>query len=547
MELTVRNFRGIEAASITLAPVALVCAPNGIGKTSIAQALACALTGNPIPFADMPKNKAALLLRDGAQRGKATIAANDNERTVNWPGASVSGSDDAPKASTIAAGLTSLATTPARMVPQLLAQYLPLQPTVADLHKALKDAGIDDNTIAALWARIEQVGWDEAHRGAKEFGTKAKGKWEQITGEAFGAVKAQGWRSRLLPDDATVDDLSAKVKAAQSEYEKAVGDAAMGDAERQQLEQQAKEKDAHVGVIGEMEALLQEKAGQLAKAREALNALPAPGTAQRAPLICPHCEGKVEYSGAQLIAFVQQIAPEENRRRQDAISNARALVNDLDSEHRGIMGRIAGLQQKVQQADRAAALLAEYDGKGTSAAAIERARHELEAAQDVVAAWHNTQEAARCAETIAKNIAIVAALDFGGVRKAVLERALGAFNAELMALCAAAQWAAVAITDDMTVSYGGRPYALLSASQQFRARVILQIAMARIDKSAAVVIDAADILDRAGRNGLFALLRSVGLPALVTSTANAPDEVPRLAAAGIGRSYWIENATTKEL
>lgn len=546
MELTVRNFRGIEAASITLAPVALVCAPNGIGKTSIAQALACALTGNPIPFPDMPKNKAALLLRDGAQRGKATIAANDNERTVNWPGASVSGSDDAPKASTIAAGLTSLATTPAKMVPQLLAQYLPLQPTVADLHKALKDAGIDDNTIAALWARIEQVGWDEAHRGAKEFGTKAKGKWEQITGDAFGAVKAQGWRSRLLPDDAIIDDLQAAVTKAQASYDKAVGDSALDDAEREQLQQTV---DGATLLKSEMEVAaqdLQAKADQIEQAREALRALPQPGAMRRA-LTCVHCQGQLELQGQQLVAFVQTVDPAENQKRQEAIDKARALLNQLETEARTMTSRQHQRENEMQQAKRAAERLAVFNGKGTSAAAIEQARHELEAAQDVVAAWHNTQEASRCAETIAKNIAIVAALDFGGVRKAVLERALGAFNSELMALCAAAQWAAVAITDDMTVSYGGRPYALLSASQQFRARVILQIAMARIDKSAAVVIDAADILDRAGRNGLFALLRSVGLPALVTSTANAPDEVPRLAAAGIGRSYWIENATTKEL
>lgn len=545
MELTVRNFRGIESASITLAPVALVCAPNGIGKTSIAQALACALTGNPIPFADMPKNKAALLLRDGAQRGKVTIAANDNERTVNYPGASISGSEDAPQASPIAAGLTSLATTPVKMVPQLLAQYLPMQPTVSDLHKALHGT-VDDSTVAQLWARIEQVGWDDAHRGAKDFGTKAKGKWEQITGEAFGAVKAQGWRSRLLPEDATVDDLKAAVAKAQAAYDKVVGDAALDDAERQQLQQLV---DGATLLKSEAQVAaedMQAKAGQIDAARDALQALPQPGAMRRA-LTCVHCQGQLELQGQQLVAFVQTVDPTENQRRQEAIDKARALLTKLQDEHRAMAGRQHQREADLQQAQRAAARLAAFEGKGTSTAAIEQARYELEAAQDVVAAWHNTQEAARCADTIAKNIAICAALDFGGVRKAVLERALGAFNAELMHLCALAMWDAVSIGEDMTVSYGGRPYALLSASQQFRARVILQVAMARIDKSAAVVIDAADILDRAGRNGLFALLRSVGIPALVTSTANAPDEVPRLAAAGIGRSYWIDNGNTTEL
>ena len=93
----------------------------------------------------------------------------------------------------------------------------------------------------------------------------------------------------------------------------------------------------------------------------------------------------------------------------------------------------------------------------------------------------------------------------------------------------------------------GRPYALLSSSEQFRSRAALQLAMARLDQSSMVVIDGADILDAPARSGLFALLDEAGLPALVCMTLNRREQVPDLEAAGLGQSYWISGGVAQPL
>ena len=71
--------------------------------------------------------------------------------------------------------------------------------------------------------------------------------------------------------------------------------------------------------------------------------------------------------------------------------------------------------------------------------------------------------------------------------------------------------------------------------------------MARLDNSAMVVIDAADVLDGTTRSGLFALLEDSGLPALVCMTLTRREQVPDLAAAGLGQSYWLEGGNCTAL
>ena len=71
--------------------------------------------------------------------------------------------------------------------------------------------------------------------------------------------------------------------------------------------------------------------------------------------------------------------------------------------------------------------------------------------------------------------------------------------------------------------------------------------MAQLDGSAMVVLDAADVLDGPTRSGLFALLEEAGLPALVCMTLSRREQLPDLAAAGLGASWWIEDGVAQPL
>jgi hypothetical protein len=174
-----------------------------------------------------------------------------------------------------------------------------------------------------------------------------------------------------------------------------------------------------------------------------------------------------------------------------------------------------------------------------SAADVQAARDALAQAQAWRVAVQATAQAQAKHAEIVENNALVAALAPDGVRRTVLATKLAALNQRLADLCQTAGWAPVVVADDLSVSFAGRPFVLLSASEQYRARVTLQVALADLDGSDVVIVDAADILDRGGRNGLFAMLRGTGMRSLVCMTMNRVEDVPDLGAAGIGRSYWI--------
>src|SRR5690606_13413853 len=96
---------------------------------------------------------------------------------------------------------------------------------------------------------------------------------------------------------------------------------------------------------------------------------------------------------------------------------------------------------------------------------------------------------------IVRNDALVTILSPDGLRRRKLAAGLDAFNSGLAKLCEAAGWPAVRFDENLEAHYGTRPLWAASASGQWRARVVIQVAMALLDNSPAVVIDEADILD----------------------------------------------------
>ena len=100
----------------------------------------------------------------------------------------------------------------------------------------------------------------------------------------------------------------------------------------------------------------------------------------------------------------------------------------------------------------------------------------------------------------------------------------------------------VIITDDLTFEAGARPYFVLSESEKYRVKAIMQIATALRDESDLVIFDGADILDQKGRNGLLTLLISLKakVRALVGMTLARRELLPDLDSKGLGTSLWME-------
>lgn len=550
MQIKIKNYRGIGAAEIELSPIALVAGTNGAGKTSIAQAVAAALTRNAAIVEGVTKAAAGLLLRDGAKRGQCAIAGPGGTAAANWPGASISVDGDAPPhASAIACGLDCIAEMKPKDAAAALQAALRADPAREQLREALVQAGARPELADAVAAKTDAEGYDAAYKRAQGRATELKGQWELITGERWGAAKAEGWQAGAAPADADLEALSAAAVAADQALEQAVADQAVDAAHVERLRETVRDSSDVMATFKVSPSAKERGLEKLEKARDdarakaeaavaAYAALPSAETTEET-VPCPHCGAHVVIRGRTLVEPSGGPDEAENAARVEAKTQANIEIARTRKAAEEADRASADAHRAVQERARALAALDDLKTGGTSAEDVARARQAVQDAHAAVRAIETTVAATDKHRAIVEMLAVADVLAPTGIRQTALETAMVALHEDMRALSEAAHWAEIAIGEDLAVTYGGRPYRLLSASEQFRARVVLQVALAMRDGSNAVIIDAADILDRQGRNGLFHLLADLPVPALVTMTMNQREDVPVLGR--LGKSYWIDD------
>lgn len=549
MQIQIQNFRGIHEAQLECDGVTLVTGTNAAGKTSIAQAVASALTGNPIPMAGMRKNAAGMLVHTGAAQGQILLEGEEGSAVISWPSAKMQTDGMPPQASPIAAGLDSLADeTRAANRARMLAPYLDADPTVEDLSEALPS--IQPEYQDQLWESIQVNGWDLAYDQAKTKGAEFKGRWHQVTGETYGSKKASNWFPENWDDSLSgmsVQSLTGILDQARRDQDTAISRKAVGEAELK-----AMEKAASVTVnLDSLEKDVEQTKKNHWEAVQYRNGLPpAQDSGSPIEVHCPHCEGPVivtqKVSGGFVLHKITHVSKKEAKERGQAIAAAE--------------GKIANAQDRVWEAERNLAegkrqlkMAKEAQGKfdeakkrqkGMTEEQLDSCREQVRLSEARLAAYNTKKEADHLHATVDANQQVLKVLAPDGLRAWKLAKAVGALNSGVLAsLSRKAGWPVVSLSNDLTPILGGRLYPLLSESEQFRVRVTLQVALAQMDESHAVVVDRADILDREGRNGMMKLLIGVGIPALVCMTILDPkkDPPPDLAARGKGITYWVEN------
>lgn len=554
IEAKVRDFRGIERADIDVAPIALVGGRNASGKTSLAQAIACVLTGETLPVAGVTKGSAGVMVRVGRDAAAATVQSESGTARVDWPACTRRTEKQPPEASVYAAGLKSVVDRDVDRV-AVLSTYLHSAPTRDDLALELADhprLGTAEVT-AAVWDLIQvRGGWDGALAERREKGAELKGRWRQATGQNYGSRIAAAYRSDLDDERRPTEVLAAEAADARKAYETAVGNSAVSGQNRRRLEDMAASVDGCATALRQAEENWAAADKALETALDA-RAECAPATAGGVEVPCPHCGALVVVVRRNLVETVLEkataavIDEAELTRRRLAIAGADGLV----ARRRGELGNATR-----QRGDAEHALKAAQEARTTletapavqDSANLEGARAALEEAERRLADVRTKREADAIAARIADNDLLLGILAPDGLRARKLTQTLDAFNSTRLApLTSAAGWGAVTIDPNLEITYRGRHYGLLSASEQFRVRVILQIAMAQLDGSAIVIIDGADILDGGGRQELFAMLFEAGMPAIVTMTLPNRDRLPELAESGHGRSFWLDRGNLAPL
>ncbi|MCK6442317.1 AAA family ATPase [Elstera cyanobacteriorum] len=552
MRLMIQNFGSLERADVTLSDkITLIAGPNAVGKSTTARALGMLLAGVTIPEGMLKKNSADLV-REGQDGASIALVVGEGQHiSITYPAAQrATAGSDLPYASNIAAGLTSWESLKPDERARLLADLLKTAPTREDLIAALADCGVSDREADALWNDVQSIGWENTEKSQKDTATKAKGAWERVTGERFGSSKAAIWRpANWTPDlmEATEASLKAAEKRAQEERDKAVAGAAVDSAKLEELRAKAAGlAEAQSAVLDAKDALSKAE-HELTKAESDQQALPLIDTGNSVP--CPHCGSavlaEVHHRTRELRLAKAEVLPDaEIKSRQMAKASADGAVENRRSAVNAARTALSVAEARQREAETAAHELAQAEGRSGSLDAVTKATDALNTAKARLKAWADANAAKAEYQKFARADAVAKILSDTGVRKAKLQKVLEMFaDSYLAPLCDGAKWKRVEIAPDLSPTYGGRAWPVLSESERYRVEIILRIALATLDGSAMVIIDCADRLDQHQRNGLFAMLKRLeDLPAVVCMTARR-EAVPNLAARNLGASYWIEDGT----
>lgn len=558
LKIKIRQCQGVERADIEGLGIITVAGPNGAGKSSLLRAVGAAITGYTVPVDGLAKSQAGALVRVGASEAGVKVELPDGSAILKWPSAKLETVGKPPQASTLAAGLLDVTTLGEKDRARELARYIQAEPTRKDLAAALEDQKIDvapeaeDGMTARVWKVIQDGGWDSAHAKAKDKGIKLKGQFEQATGGArWGADKGGKWLPAAWEAgmaDASLEQLEQDVKAAAGALEAAIAGQAVDASQVEALKAQAAKAPELEQAVVTAERAEVAAAEAVQAAQAALKALPPADRSEGCA--CPHCGEHVKVTVSQGVtrlekAKKQKISDVELKKRTEAAQKAESSIRQAERDLAAARNATFLAKQAVTTAQAAAQKLDGMKGKGTgSADALAKAREALAIAEARRGAWRLKANADMIHAALLQNQAIVALLASDGLRKTALTRALEAFNRDYLApLCAVSGWKPVEITEDLQPTYGGRSYVLLSKSEQWRVRAILQVAAAKIDGSCMVILDDAEILVSAkDKNGLIALLKEWGGPVLIGMAYAKPELAPDLSAKGLGVTYWVSDA-----
>ena len=550
MILSIDGLIGIAHAKIDITGITLITGPNGAGKSTIAQGLAAALTSQPLIRGIKNLNRLGAVVRTGHERAKVEIRNDKGHRSIVWPSNDVESEGEPPESSYFAAGTVHVLDVDDKTRAQMLIGVLKASPDWKDLETALSDAGLPDKAYTAVREVVEDKGWDAAHKHYKERGARLKGQWEAATHDNYGSDKGEKWLPEGWSEDltkASVDTLEANVSRAKAKLENSIAGQAVDSEEIKRLTELA-DRDSE---LTEAEALLEEEISgcnsALQQAQAERDALPPAINMTGVACPYPECEGRflqiLTRPGAHELATVdhEDLSTEEVKSRRNAIAAADGQV----ANRRDALTTAEQKQDKsslmLEEATEARAQLQDMtrDKATVTPEQVESARVAVEAAHDRHAIYLAKRNADRAHKGVKMNQDIVDLLAPDGLRKKKLAKRLGDFNKKMAPLSKKLEYPALRIDGDLNVWLGDRSYPLLSQGERFAARVIMQVAIAQIDESDMVVIDAAEVLVGSKLVGLLKMLKAAKIPTLLCVAVKGPEAPPDLEKSNLGVTYWI--------
>jgi len=553
-----RNWLCHSVAEFPLTPMSIICGPNGAGKSAIADAISYAITGETRRGIATKAERVALL-NEGAVNGYVEIEMGGGsiKRDI------LTGKSTSSSAVTVDPGSCrdaisylldqprfSASTEDGRR--ELLQKVLRAESSAKIIHDMLVLNKHDVVLVDSLTG--EPATWGiAADKGA----TEARGAWKAIAGEAYGTVKAETFtsglsRAQVNPAagaalERTIADLDATISALDTAIGAIAAHRQDDGALRASLQRAAKLLDGAKSSRTDSSTRVTDLRARALTAKSAVEEIQ--GQVSTRHLSCPDCGAFVQMEAGELVS-ADVTATTYTTSDITAAREKLAKIEADISEELVLQGTF---QAAVKTAETAQADLAALPAPSTAQAPPVTKKADLELERADVATRRDAARAALTDHRVASKAQIaadqkIAQLDGlhataqkwveiskdlapDGIPAKLLQKVIGPFNDTLREFSAATGWRQVALGADMRVMAAGRPYALLSESEQWRADTMLTVALAVHSQLKFTVLDRFDLLDVTSRRKalawLFGLTKSGNMETIIVlGTMKDPPQVP---------------------
>lgn len=539
--ITVDNILGVAHVDIALhTPVTVFAGENHAGKSSVREAVRAALMG--MPERVLKKKDLGMLVHDDAKGGSVVVELDGGQASFVAP----SGKQELVHSLAMADWDRQRLALPYCLDPaafagasaderrSLLFALTGASGKKEDIVAAMRKRELTDAVIEAVTPML-RAGFPAAAKFAEERCRDAKAAWKATTGETYGPVKAETWAAPAGPavDDAAIAKLQAK--ADDLRHRIANGRTELGAAEQKLktwLEaEEGREADQKVCArLADLEAKLEYDESELRRCTEHVQQLEQrSGTGPRVGLV-----HDLARAVDTLLAFADPMesSAETTYDAKVALDAYEAQYGALDAqddpeaaaqlpkarEARDLMQRSVDNDRRDINAARAAGARLEQQIERGSQADVDRIREFLRAAETELAqatadlthlqadqqaaaqAQQRTDKAAAAHRDAQDWQAAIDALSSDGIPAEILLKGLGPVNRILAQLAQTLNFPRVTIIDaDIDIYAGDRPYALLSASERWRADAQIALALAELSGLKLVALDEFGILDLPAR------------------------------------------------
>ena len=557
MKLKIENLLGVKHAEIDLDGIVEVVGPNASGKSSLAACAQALLAHEQNPLGVPATQMARVYLHDGEEEGLAEIEG------VEWrPGKGLTVTDGAiPLSRPEAVGLVDY-TAKRGEKERLESLQSALLPDVAEIIDAVRERLLrymPKRDVDGLLEIIGERGFDAAAAVYGERGREAKRQWQDIAGRAYGVKVASDWRpDGWLADMDTMTTQQAEeaVTAAREALAALHQVQAVSEAEAESAAEAKAAlpglqaslevfQDKEQSIFADLEGLPLDAARRAVKETERELSTLRDRAKERPHLSCPHCQrGVTMGEDGVLEQYDEEAARLGREQAKTQAQDVSVVLAKRLSEHEALQESAQEYQGRLRTADheigkaKTALAVAEKLARNADAEVdtADRRADLMQAEQAVDDAKRTSQmvgaeaNAAALSQTIARYAEIVRAIGPQGVRSQMMEAGLKRLNKGLEIIARVALWPLVQVTERGSVMWAIRPVQLCSASEQWRAQAAIQLTLAAMTGSKAVVLDRADLLDASNREGLVRAVKRVsgktGIAVLLCSTRERTLKAP---------------------